>query len=80
MGGISIYSCNLIKISVVFICVIITIFGVVYSYFNYQQYPPCVVRFHVVANSDSVEDQALKMRVKDIVIDAMRHKLENTSK
>lgn len=31
-----------------------------------------VIRFHVLANSDSEEDQALKLKVKDAVVDYLR--------
>ena len=34
-----------------------------------------VFRFHVLANSDSEEDQALKMQVKEAVIDYMKQEL-----
>lgn len=34
-----------------------------------------IIRFHVLANSDSEIDQALKLKVKDAVVDAMRPKL-----
>lgn len=34
-----------------------------------------ILRFHVIANSDSEEDQALKIKVKDAVVEAMRPQL-----
>lgn len=34
-----------------------------------------IIRFHVIANSDSDIDQALKLKVKDAVVEAMRPKL-----
>lgn len=36
-----------------------------------------VIRFHVLANSDSDNDQNLKLKVRDAVINYMRPKLEN---
>lgn len=36
-----------------------------------------VLRFHVLANSDSEEDQALKMKVKEAVIKYMKEELPN---
>lgn len=36
-----------------------------------------IIRFHVIANSDSKEDQELKLKVRDKVIDYMVPKLEN---
>lgn len=38
-----------------------------------------IIRFHVIANSDTKEDQELKLKVKDRVVDAMRPKLKNVS-
>ena len=35
-----------------------------------------VLRFHVIANSDSEEDQALKLKVKDILVEAMKPMLQ----
>ncbi|MCR3758356.1 stage II sporulation protein R [Clostridium felsineum] len=37
-----------------------------------------VIRFHVLANSDSGEDQSLKLKVRDAVINYMKPKLENS--
>ena len=36
-----------------------------------------LIRLHVVAASDSREDQALKLRVKDAVVESLRRELEN---
>lgn len=36
-----------------------------------------VLRFHVIANSDSEEDQALKYKVKDILVEALKPMLED---
>ena len=35
-----------------------------------------LIRFHVLANSDSPEDQELKLKVRDKIIDAMSGDLE----
>lgn len=35
-----------------------------------------LIRFHVVANSDSDEDQAVKLRVRDAVLDSIRSDLK----
>ena len=36
-----------------------------------------LIRLHVVANSDSLADQALKLRVRDAVTDSLRQELQN---
>lgn len=38
-----------------------------------------LVRLHVVANSDTGEDQALKLKVRDAVLDTLRPRLEGAS-
>lgn len=38
-----------------------------------------LIRFHVIANSDSEEDQSLKLKVRDAVIDYLEPKLENST-
>lgn len=38
-----------------------------------------VLRFHVIANSDSMEDQSVKLRVKEAVLEAMRAKLADVN-
>lgn len=37
-----------------------------------------IIRFHVIANSDLDQDQAVKMKVKDAVITALRPKMSKT--
>ena len=37
-----------------------------------------LIRFHVIANSDSEKDQAVKLKVRDAVIDYLKPKLENS--
>lgn len=36
-----------------------------------------IIRLHVVANSDSPEDQAIKLRIRDAIIKELKPKLEN---
>ena len=36
--------------------------------YNYEDVSDILIRFHVIANSDSQEDQALKLKVKDNII------------
>lgn len=38
-----------------------------------------IIRFHVIANSDLEQDQAVKMKVKDAVITALRPKMSETA-
>lgn len=37
-----------------------------------------LIRFHVIANSDSISDQALKLKVRDAVLSYMAPKLKNS--
>jgi stage II sporulation protein R len=36
-----------------------------------------LIRFHVIANSDNAEDQALKLKVRDKVLEYISPKLKN---
>src|SRR5690606_36857699 len=45
-----------------------------YSYDPNQKY----IRFHVLANSDTPEDQALKYQVKDVLVREMKNKFINS--
>ena len=42
-------------------------------------YKDKLIRFHVIANSDSEEDQKLKLKVRDEVISYLQPKLENSN-
>lgn len=46
---------------------------------NNEAYKNKLIRLHVVANSDSKEDQDLKFKVRDEIIAQMNKKLENSS-
>lgn len=46
--------------------------------YTYEDVKDKLIRFHVLANSDSKEDQALKMKVKDSVIKYMEPILKNS--
>lgn len=39
-----------------------------------------LIRLHIIANSDSGEDQAVKLRVRDAVLDKMREETQNKSR
>ena len=47
----------------------------VYSYTTQSALARSVIRFHVLANSDSKEDQALKLMVKDEILSQLRPEL-----
>lgn len=44
-----------------------------------QSYKEKLIRFHVLANSDSPKDQELKLKVRDKVIDSMNDKFKESS-
>ena len=67
-----------------FICVIgimtITISGEVKKIDNISEnYKEKLIRFHVLANSDSDEDQELKLKVRDAIIQYLQPKLIKSS-
>lgn len=45
---------------------------------NYEDIADKLIRFHVIANSDSKEDQELKLKVRDEVIEALSVKLKDS--
>ncbi|ENK1244055.1 stage II sporulation protein R [Clostridium botulinum] len=72
----------------VFILSIIGIFFIGFSSFklfnnstsvNQKDISNKIIRFHVLANSDSIEDQSLKLKVKDEIINYMMPKLDKSS-
>lgn len=48
-------------------------------YKNRQGYREKLIRFHVIANSDSPKDQALKLKVRDKIIESMNQKFEQST-
>ena len=44
-----------------------------------ENYKDKLIRFHVIANSDSDEDQELKLKVRDEIIKYLKPKLENSN-
>ncbi|MCT4618959.1 MAG: stage II sporulation protein R [Marinisporobacter sp.] len=47
-------------------------------YKNQKSYKEHLIRFHVLANSDSPEDQALKLKVRDRIISEMNPKFDKS--
>lgn len=45
----------------------------------YEEIEKEIIRFHVIANSDSEEDQELKLKVRDAVVDFVYKGLENST-
>ncbi|MBP3916266.1 MULTISPECIES: stage II sporulation protein R [unclassified Clostridium] len=46
---------------------------------NYDDIKDKLIRFHVIANSDTYEDQNLKLKVRDKVVEALSEKLSNVN-
>ncbi len=72
---------NLIKISIIILLLLVV--GAWLISYTYAEdvnagLSQNLVRLHVVANSDSASDQALKLKVRDAVIEFMKDKLANT--
>jgi stage II sporulation protein R len=74
------------KKSISFIICLIVLLGVVLNSFNVKgnavsvqgELEQKLIRFHVIANSDNVEDQNLKLKVRDKVLDYISPKLKNS--
>lgn len=46
---------------------------------NYEEIKDKLIRFHVIANSDTEEDQSLKLKVRDKVVEALSEKLKGVT-
>ncbi len=72
---------NIIKISIaVLLLIILAAWMLSYTYAEDVNagLSQNLVRLHVVANSDSASDQALKLKVRDAIIEFMKDKLANS--
>ncbi|MBM7854582.1 stage II sporulation protein R [Desulfohalotomaculum tongense] len=45
-----------------------------YNYYVQQEYAKELIRFHIIANSNTIEDQILKLRVRDAVVTEMKER------
>ncbi|EJO5346200.1 stage II sporulation protein R [Clostridium botulinum] len=72
----------------VFIISIMVVFFISFNYLNLTHKSTStiqkdisnkIIRFHVLANSDSIEDQSLKLKIKDEVIKYMMPKLDKSN-
>lgn len=69
-------------LSFVLILVLLIVSSIVFLsdvYKNRVSYKNNLIRFHVIANSDSPEDQQLKLKVRDRIINEMDSKFEKVS-
>lgn len=69
---------NIIKISIALVLLVVLVLWMVsYTYAEDVNagLSQNLVRLHVIANSDSSSDQALKLKVRDAIIDLMKDKL-----
>lgn len=57
-----------IGLSTLILCTLLTILGVNYTNRTFENIKSNILRLHIVANSDSEEDQAIKLKVRDMVI------------
>lgn len=56
---------------------VILVLCVIYSSFTQKEIADNIVRLHIIANSDTAADQALKLKVRDAVIHHMQEKYPN---
>ncbi|SHH41418.1 stage II sporulation protein R [Caloranaerobacter azorensis DSM 13643] len=71
---------KILSFALVFVLLIVS--GIVFLsdvYKNRESYKNKLIRFHVIANSDSPEDQQLKLKVRDKIIKEMNSKFEKAS-
>lgn len=64
------------------LCLIILLLGMAFlSYRTYVQheFASQLIRFHVIANSDCLEDQTLKLHVRDVIVNEMKERFRHAS-
>ncbi|KGG80133.1 stage II sporulation protein R [Caloranaerobacter azorensis H53214] len=71
---------KILSFGLVFVLLIVSIIVFLSDvYENRESYKNKLIRFHVIANSDSPEDQQLKFKVRDKIIKEMNSKFEKAS-
>jgi len=73
---------NIKKVSFIIAIILILTISISYIYVkdvygNLESYKNNLIRFHVIANSDSAYDQSLKLKVRDKVLEGVGKKIEN---
>ncbi|HEX2926576.1 MAG TPA: stage II sporulation protein R [Ruminiclostridium sp.] len=81
LKGFSKKSANIVKICIA--AALLVVFSVWMLSYTYAEdvnagLSQNLVRLHVIANSDSASDQALKLKVRDAIIEYMKDKLSNS--
>lgn len=56
---------------------VILVLCVIYSSFTQKEIADNIVRLHIIANSDTAQDQTLKLKVRDAVLEHMQQKYPN---
>lgn len=75
-GGTVFFMKKLLK----FVCILLALYVVFWCgtlYADRKALNENLIRLHVVANSDSEEDQALKLKVRDAVVDRLQETMQN---
>ena len=66
------------------LCLLLLIISIVYIVYPYstkaqvETFKDEIIRFHIKANSDKEEDQALKLKIRDEILEEMKDKFENS--
>ncbi|AEF95286.1 stage II sporulation protein R [Desulfotomaculum nigrificans CO-1-SRB] len=69
------------KLLLAAVCGLLLCTGAFFSYKNYVQHEFAgeLIRFHVIANSDSYADQALKLHVRDVIVNEMKKRFSQAN-
>ena len=65
--------------ALILICVSFAIAVFLSAEYNSRKYAENILRFHVIANSDTMQDQALKLKVRDAVGSKISELAENAA-
>ncbi len=65
-----------IRVLALILLIVISLCACSYKYYIEHQYTEQFIRLHVIANSNTLEDQALKLHVRDVIVNEMKAKFE----
>lgn len=68
---------NKILVIVILIAIVMTIVYAFESYYEIIQLESKIIRLHILANSDTVQDQELKLKVRNDIMDSINNKFGN---
>lgn len=70
---------NMLKYILGLFIILLTFCFLSYRVYIQHEFASQLIRFHVIANSDRLEDQTLKLHVRDVIVNEMRERFRHAS-